>query len=183
MSDPQQPLGETCIPVHGGVTLTGMRRGDEDDLVAHLQEPRIYQQTLRIPFPYTRQHADQFLTFVAESTERQGYTSHFAIRDAEERLIGACGFESIVEGHCAEIGYWLAKPFWAQGIMTRVVAAAGSFAQTEWNLMRIAAHVFDGNVASLRVLQKNGFQFEGCLRKYYRKDGCFRDARLYALVR
>ena len=33
-----------------------------------------------------------------------------------------------------------------------------------------------------RVLEKNRFKLEGILRKYYRKDGQFIDARLYALV-
>ena len=102
---------------------------------------------------------------------------------AAEELLGGCGFEGVSYGHCAEIGYWLARPFWGQGIMTEVVRALCGFAFAEWKLVRITAHVFDFNAASARVLEKNGFSLEGLLRKHHRKAGRFLDSRLYALVR
>jgi len=86
-------------------------------------------------------------------------------------------------GHRAEIGYWLAKPFWGQGIMSAVVGAICDFAFGDWKLVRITAHVFTSNEASSRVLEKNGFEYEGLLRKHHQKDGKFIDSKLYALVK
>jgi RimJ/RimL family protein N-acetyltransferase len=43
--------------------------------------------------------------------------------------------------------------------------------------------VFDFNLASARVLEKNGFQFEGLLRKHLLKGTEFINCKLYALVR
>jgi RimJ/RimL family protein N-acetyltransferase len=83
----------------------------------------------------------------------------------------------------AEIGYWLAKPYWGQGIMTDVVRLACDFALAEWKRVRIIAHVFDFNRASARVPEKNGFEFEGLLRKHHRKDGALLNSRLYTLVK
>jgi RimJ/RimL family protein N-acetyltransferase len=119
---------------------------------------------------------------VDRTTAAHGHPVHFAIRDVAGGLIGGCGFDELVCEHRAEIGYWLAKPFWGQGIMTDVVRAACRFAQEKWKLVRITAHVFDFNTASCRVLEKSGFRFEGLLRKHHRKDGKFLDSRLYALV-
>ena len=55
-------------------------------------------------------------------------------------------------------------------------------AHREWQLVRISAHVFDSNHASMRVLEKAGFHHEGSLAKYYCKQGTFIDAELYASV-
>ena len=54
------------------------------------------------------------------------------------------------------------------------------FAQAGFN--RICAEVLAGNAASVRVLEKCGFRREGILRRRYRKDGCFVDAWLYAVL-
>ena len=67
--------------------------------------------------------------------------------------------------------------------MTAVVGQACEHAFAAWKLVRITAHVFDFNAASARVLEKNGFECEGHLRKHFLKDGRFIDSKLYALVR
>lgn len=85
--------------------------------------------------------------------------------------------------HRAEIGYWLARPFWGQGIMTDAVRAFVRYAFSELELLRLTAHVFENNVASSRVLEKNGFLLEGKLREHFFKDGNFLDARLYGLLK
>ena len=93
------------------------------------------------------------------------------------------GFEELAKGHLAQIGYWLAKPYWSQGIMTAVVGKACEHAVAQWKLVRITAYVFYVNVTSARVLEKNGFTCEGNLRKHFLKDRRFLDSKLYALVR
>ncbi len=67
--------------------------------------------------------------------------------------------------------------------MTSVVGKACEHAFARWKLVRITANVFHFNLASASVLEKNGFVFEGDLRKHYLKDGRFIDGKLHALVR
>ena len=123
------------------------------------------------------------MTTVAERAwEHGGHPVHFAIRDASDYLIGCVAFSELAEGHSAEIGYWLGKPFWGQKLMTAAVGVACQFAIEKWKLVRISAPVFDGNLASARVLEKCGFEFEGLMRGYFLKDGRFIDARLYSLL-
>jgi [ribosomal protein S5]-alanine N-acetyltransferase len=137
---------------------------------------------LRIPFPYSSVDAERFIAIAAAATAEYGHPVHFAIRAADGQLIGGLGFDQLVEGHRAEIGYWLARPYWGKGIMTDVVRTACALAESQWNLVRITAQVFEFNKASARVLEKCGFECEGLQRRHHRKDVKFLDAKLFALL-
>ena len=173
------------IVVNDHVHRSDFRPSDKDALVEHLNDRNIYERTLRIPFPYTEANADEWLALVGKITEEQCQAVHWAIRSADDALIGGCGFDGFQVGksHRAEIGYWLAKPFWGRGIMTAVVQRVCQHAFEEFSLTKITAHVFQHNPASARVLEKCGFQEEGFLRRHFLKDGQFIDARLFALLR
>ncbi len=174
---------ETIIQVNDRIHLSEIRGADQAAFVDLLNDEEIYKNTLRIPYPYGDEDAERFLAIVEEETTGHGHPVHFAIRDNDAQLIGGCGFDGLSYGHRAELGYWLAKTYWGQGIMTDVIRAVCDYAVAQWKLVRITAHVFDFNVASARVLEKNGFRLEGHLRKHHRKDGNFLDSKLYALVR
>jgi len=173
------------IVVNNQVHLSEFRASDKDALVEHLNDREIYDRTLRIPFPYTEAHAQEWLALYAKTTEQQGQAVHFSIRNADDALIGGCGFNGFEPGksHLAEFGYWLAKPLWGQGIMTAVVRRVCQHAFEEFGLVKIIAHVYAQNLASARVLEKCGFQQEGFLRKHTLKDGQFLDVRLFALLK
>jgi RimJ/RimL family protein N-acetyltransferase len=173
------------IIVNDRIHLTEFRPSDKPALLEHLQAKEIYDRTRRIPYPYTEADANEWLALTAKTTQQQGQPVHWAIRNEEPLLIGGCGFDDIQIGksHRAEIGYWLAKPYWGQGIMTAVVRQACEFAFKEWKLVKITSHIFSLNTASARVLEKCGFEQEGFLRKHYLKDGHLIDARLYSLIK
>jgi [ribosomal protein S5]-alanine N-acetyltransferase len=173
------------IVANDQVHLSELRASDKDSLIAHLNDRGIYERTLRIPFPYTETAADEWLALVAKITEQQGRQAHWAIRTADDALIGGCGFSGFQTGksHLAEVGYWLAKPYWGRGIMTAVVQRLCQHAFEEFGLVKITAHVHPHNQASARVLEKCGFQEEGYLRRHFLKDGRFVDARLFGLLR
>lgn len=132
-------------------------------------------------------NADWWIENVAQTTARQGCSSNWAIRrTSDSYLIGGIGFHDFQIGtdHKAEIGYWLAKPYWCKGIMTLAVEAALEFGFREFGLTRITATVFSFNQASSKVLEKTGFLLEAPqLRNYYKKDGKIFDGKLYAKVR
>ena len=83
----------------------------------------------------------------------------------------------------AELGYWLAEPYWGRGLMTEAVRAVTRYAFDELGLFRIEAGVFGWNVSSVRVLEKVGYSFEGRLRKQVFKDGQRVDVLLYSRLR
>jgi ribosomal-protein-alanine N-acetyltransferase len=180
------PLGAAMkILVNEQIHLSEFRSSDKDALVGHLNDRDIYDRTLRIPFPYTDTDAEEWLALAAKITKQQGQPVHWAIRTGDDALLGGCGFDGFPVGksHRAEIGYWLAKPFWCRGIMTAVVQRVCQHAFEDFGLVKVTAHVFSHNLASARVLEKCGFQEEGFLRRHFHKDGHFIDARLFALLR
>ncbi len=166
------------------ITLTEFHEADKPALIHCLNDRNIYGRTLRIPFPYTAEDADRWLTLLAENTRKHGKHHTWAIRGPGGVLLGGAGFEGITSGgHRAEIGYWLATLHWGQGIMTDVVQRLCRHAFDDFGLIKITAHVFSHNPASARVLEKCGFLQEGFLRKHFMKDGEFIDARAFGLVR
>ncbi len=171
------------LVVDDRVVVSEIRPSDKPAFVQYLNDEDLYKTTLRIPSPYTEADAEKFIGITAEATSKHGNPVHFAIRDESEMAIGGISFDGLIYGHRAEIGYWLAKPFWGRGIMTAVVGALCDFAVAEWKLVRITAHVFVGNDASSKVLIKNGFQLEGRMQKHHQKNGEFIDSMLYALVK
>jgi RimJ/RimL family protein N-acetyltransferase len=181
-----QPACQTThirLPVTPELSLTEFLRTDEAAVIEHLADREISDRTTGIAFPYGPEEFYRTMRTVAERAwEHCGCPAHFAIRDANDFFIGCVTFSDLIEGHSASLAYWLAKPFWNKKIMTAAVGVACQFAIERWNLVRISAPVFDGNVASARVLEKCGFEFEGLMRGYFFKDGRFIDARLYAWV-
>jgi len=170
------------LAVNDHIQLTEIRRDDIPALVEHLAAKEIYDRTLRIPYPYTAADAEAWLAIVAKNADRHGQPIDLAIRDRSGALIGCLSFDGldIERAHRAEIGYWLAKPYWGRGIMTAVVPVACRWAFAEFGLAKITAWVFAFNAASSRVLEKCGFEQEGYLKKHYRKDGRLIDARIFA---
>lgn len=173
------------IPVRSSLYLSSIREADKPALLEHLNDKDIYNTTLNIPYPYSEADADSWIQRRVSHTTRVGKQVSFAIRDSQDKLIGGVGADSLEPGttHRAELGYWLARPYWGQGIMTDCVRVYVGYAFAELGLLRVVAHVLEHNIASARVLEKNGFQLEGRLRKHFMKDGELHDARFYGLLK
>jgi len=99
--------------------------------------------------------------------------------------IGGVGFKqgTDIARLSLEMGYWLGEPFWGRGFTSRAVGAASDWAFGNYKVVRIFATVFSHNVASMRVLEKSGFQQEGILRRSAIKNGVILDQVMYAKVR
>ena len=175
------PWRDTSLPVGPGVRLRAWRRDDVDALLRHANDPRVPRGLSdRFPHPYTRGDAEAFLAGgVVDLADPV-----FAIEIAGEACggIGARAFAA-ERSIGAELGYWLGHAHWGRGLMTRVVAAFAPWAMDALALQRLQATVLDFNLASARVLQKNGFVEEGVLRRAVRKGGRVHDLRMFARVR
>jgi [ribosomal protein S5]-alanine N-acetyltransferase len=162
-------------------SLRPFRAGDEDSLVHHANDRDIWKNVRdRFPHPYTRAAAEQWIAF----TGAQDPSRDLAI-DVDGAVVGGIGLtpQEDVFRRSAEIGYWLGKDLRGRGIATDALRAMTDHAFSTFDLCRIFAGVFEHNPASIRVLEKAGYAFEGRLRKAVFKDGAMMDQLLYATVR
>ena len=132
------------------------------------------------PYPYTKRESDAWIS----SAINQNPELNFAIANSEE-LIGGIGlmFQPDVYRFSAEIGYWIGEPFWGKGIASLALIALSKYAFEQFDLNRIFAGVFQGNKASMRVLEKSGFVLEGRLRKSVYKENRFKDQLMYSILK
>lgn len=154
---------------------------DDAPSVARYANNRKIWKNLRdlFPYPYELPDARNFLAKIAQQEPR----TVFAIAD-EKEAIGSIGllFGEDVHRFTAELGYWLAEPFWNKGIMSRVVKRFVDFAFETFELNRIFAEPYTSNPASARVLEKAGFVREARLKASVFKDGKVLDQYLYAKI-
>ncbi len=131
------------------------------------------------PHPYNISDAENFLS-LAQLQEPRTY---FAIASSEEAIGGiGLGIGTDVHRFTAELGFWLAEPFWNKGIMTQAVICFTEYAFERFKLYRIYAEPYVTNPASTHVLEKASYIFEGTLKSNVFKDGKVLDQHLYARV-
>lgn len=166
------------------LTLRPFLAGDVESLARYANNRRVWQN-LRdgFPHPYTVADAQRWVTHAASLPDPQ---SIFAIV-IDEQAVGGIGVHRLdkdpVYRDTAEIGYWLAEPYWGRGVMTDAVKAVTRYAFEHLSLYRIEAGVFAWNVSSSRVLEKSGYSYEGRMRKQVYKDGQHLDVLLYSRLR
>jgi RimJ/RimL family protein N-acetyltransferase len=131
------------------------------------------------PHPYRLRDAETFIAGVMESTPK----TVFAIATQAE-AVGSIGLTLGKDVHrfTAEMGYWLAEPYWGLGIMTRAVQRLTAYAISDLKLHRIFAEPYTTNPGSARVLEKAGYQCEGILRSNVFKAGRVLDQYLYSYL-
>ena len=83
-----------------------------------------------------------------------------------------------IHNTCAEVGYFIKKAYWNQGINTKVLKAVCGFGIEIMGLERIEAFAHVDNIGS-----KAGFVKEGTLRKRFEIKGELYDCNVYSFVK
>jgi RimJ/RimL family protein N-acetyltransferase len=165
------------LPFPGGA-LRSFRRDDAPELARLADNGKVWLQ-LRdgFPHPYRLDDAHRFLDSHVDASPE----TVIAV-EVDGHLAGSVGVKlgTDVERVSAEIGYWVAEPFWGRGIGTASLVAATRWAFDLWPLTRIFAVPFARNTASCRVLEKAGYALEGRMLRSAIKQGEVLDQLLYA---
>ena len=174
----------TKIQINEHCLLTEFCDEDVSDLVTLLDTPALYRTTFSIPSPYKESDAKYWIQFALKLHPHFKTLTNWAIRDNSDRLLGGIGF-ILTEGviHRGEVGYWIGEPFWGKGIATDAVARVCEIGFQEFKFEKITAHVFSFNPASCRVLEKNGFENEGFMKKHFCKNEQLIDAYIFGRLR
>lgn len=164
-------------------TLRPWRASDAAELPAHASDPQV-AQNLRdaFPYPYTLADAEAFVT---ACMAQEGRGQLLRCIEIEGRAAGSIGLflGEDVYRRSAELGYWLGRKYWRQGIMTRAVERMIREGFDTWDIVRIHAEPYARNAGSRGVLEKAGFRLVGVQRKSVYKNGELLDSCIYEKLR
>ena len=116
-----------------------------------------------LPDPYTKESAKWWLNMINENEGKKGVFRKIVVND---KIIGTISVEKLENNYRknAEIGYYLLPEESSKGIMSEAVRQIFKIAFQELNIIRITGFVFEPNIASRKVLEKNGFVLEGIMQ-------------------
>ena len=132
----------------------------------------------RLPNPYTEKDAEEWLKTVSEN---EAVTGIYRAIVYDGKLIGSISVEK--KDDDAEIGYMILNEYTNKGIATEAVKQICSIAFKALSIEQITANVFQPNIASIRVLLKNGFKYKGTIPNAVIKDGNVYDLLIYVLTK
>ena len=148
-------------PEQGIITLREIRETDLDTFFIHQQDPQ----------------ASYMAAFAAEHpADENAFIIKWAMILGDEHYIKqTILYDNHIAGHIIrfeqfgepEITYWIGREFWGKGVATRALAMFLEIVQER----PLFARVVKDNIASLRVLQKNGFTIIGEGKAYANARG------------
>jgi ribosomal-protein-alanine N-acetyltransferase len=102
----------------------------------------------------------------------------------EGQIVGQINVANILHGSVssAVIGYWIIPEVAGRGITPTAVALVSDYLYNVVGLHRIEIDIRPENAASLRVVQKLGFRYEGLKQRYIHINGAWRDHFIFALT-
>ena len=162
-------------------TIRPWRMSDAADLAKFADNINVWNNMRDgFPHPYGESDAVAFISMCGKTVP----PTNFAI-EVDGQAVGGVGYmpQTDVERFSAETGYWLAEPYWGQGIVTGVMKDLVAYVWNNTEIVRLYATIFGFNAASARVLEKAGFKRVGILEKSAFKNGRFIDKILYEIVK
>ncbi|WP_461535360.1 GNAT family N-acetyltransferase [Spongorhabdus nitratireducens] len=128
--------------------------------VQHLAgDKRVAEMTANIPHPYPDGMAESWISYHRKMmTAEKALIYAITLKNSGE-LIGATGLQ-LDDNNGAELGYWIGVVYWGNGYCTEAVKALIKQGFSRLPLATIYARHLADNIASGRVIQKCGFQYQ-----------------------
>ena len=116
---------------------------------------RIAENTRRLPHPYSRDHAVEFVRAMAADKRETVF-----LIENNFVPIGVVGIDWR-QPDAPELGYWLGFEHWGQGFGTEAARAVIDFTFEEFDVEHLISGARVANPASRNILEKCGFQWSG----------------------
>ena len=137
---------------------------DVDDLVEGLNNLNVSKWMAFVPFPYTKQDAEDY---IKKSIERDLYNWAIVLK-SENKVIGATQLSNVSKVHgTAGGGIWINEKYHGHGYGTEAWGARIKFAFETLNLRKLENGYFNGNISSWKMQEKFGYKNEGIRRKKF----------------
>ena len=163
-----------------------LRRLKPSDLYSYyknINDKDIGKNMRDINYPVTLKKAKYHIDELKQKNDSMPKTFDVFAIEVDGECAGIISLGNIVMNHKARIGYWLGRRFRGEGIMTCCVRDMTRYWFDRFKLRRLEGCVVSFNKASARVLEKNGYKFEGIMKKDRLKNGKYYDTYMYAKLR
>jgi ribosomal-protein-alanine N-acetyltransferase len=165
------------------VCLRCVTEDDVDALFRIFSHPEVMRYWDAPALP-NRQAAVTLVNEIHDGFQRRASLKWGIAQRTDNTLIGtATLFNLNLDNRRAEVGYGLDRAQWGKGYMQEALRALFGYAFDELGLHRLEADVDPRNAASIRTLERLGFQREGFLRERWHVNGEIQDAFFYGLLR
>ncbi len=152
------------------LTLRPLALSDAEAITTQIGNYAVSRNLARVPYPYALSDAHWFLDWIQTFDERSLFAA-ITEKPAPDRLIGAITFEYAAEHDNAELGYWLAQPYWNRGYMREAARAVVDHAFSTTKLNVLVSCFFNENPNSGKVLRGAGFEQNGLCMHYSKSQG------------
>lgn len=169
-----------------GIVLRGIRMRDaralDNELKLNRSWLRTWEATNPSGFTFGGDPKSLIRTLLAQARDSAGIP---LVIEVDGELVGQLNVSSMVYGSLssAQIGYWIAERAAGRSVTPTAVAIATDYCFSALGLHRMEICIRPENRASLRVVEKLGFRYEGLRRRYIHINGDWRDHFAFALVR
>lgn len=135
-----------------------------------------------IPNPY---HLEDAKEYIALANQSEGQTGIYRAILNDGKIVGNISVvkKKDIRKKDSELGYYLGKEFCSRGIMTEAVRQILLLSFNRLDIIRISAYTFAENIASQRVLEKNGFIKEGIAKNSFFKNNQIHDEFLFSILK
>jgi [ribosomal protein S5]-alanine N-acetyltransferase len=144
--------------------------GDAAAIARLLNDYEISRNLSRVPYPYSMEDAQEFLRLVKNANKKTRFSSIF-LKAQSSVFQGMISYEWNGENRNAEMGYWLAKHLWGQGLMSEAARATVAHAFDVADIDSMVSCYFLENLASGKVLERAGFIEAGNCTAFSKSQG------------
>jgi len=165
----------------GRLVLREFTRDDFDGVHKYASDPEVVRYMTW--GPNTRAETRRFIERNIQAQVVQPRTNYDLAITLDDELIGGCGLTiHSLSDKRAEIGYCIRRDCWGKSVGTEVAAELIRFGFSEMKMHRIEAKCDPENIASYKIMEKNGMQREGILRQEKKIRGEWRDSYIYSIL-
>lgn len=155
---------------------------------------QFYTENHRFFAPYEPAYPANFFTaeyqvflqraYLQQFLKSEGMRYYLFEKSNPERIIGCVAFSQIKlgEDRSCSISYKLAENAQHNGYATEAILYLLQLLSMEFSIHRIEADILPGNINSLNLAKRLGFQFEGMAKSSHRVQDVWKDHARYALI-
>ncbi len=143
------------MQIENEISIKPLDKNYIDSIHKYLNNEKL-AETYPIDLPYTKENV---LTYIEREIQQKGKGIRFAFAiQFNNQFAGICALYNVDKNKReAGIYYWVAVQYWNKGLASRTLKRIISYAKNELGLKKLRTGVLKRNIASIKVLEKNGF--------------------------